>query len=96
MPPHTNREIAFASAKLRLGKRASTAPTCRLAILDALGQLPNDIVTTGQVHDYLARAGIDYPRSTVYKTILRMSNAEDTLLRVDGGFQVIATGPGLA
>jgi hypothetical protein len=73
---------------LRLGRRVSTALTCRLAILDALSHLPDDIVTADQLHDCLARENINYPRNTVYKTMLRMSNAADSLIRVDGGFRV--------
>ena len=93
MPAHTNRGIAFAGVNLRLQKRAYNAATCKVAILDALRRLPSiddDVTTVDQIHDLLALEGIEYPRNTVYKTMLRMSNAEDSLVRVAGGFRTMA------
>ncbi len=93
MPPHTNRNLAFTGTRLRLEKRAPTAPTCRLAILEVLTQLPgpdNGVITVDRILDLLILEGIEYPRSTVYKTMLRRSNAEDALVRVAGCFQTRA------
>jgi hypothetical protein len=80
VPAYTNQGLTFAGVSLRLAKRASNYPTCRLAILNALPRLPgadNEVVTVDRVRGLLAREGIEFPRNTVYKTMLRMSNAED-------------------
>ena len=93
MPPQTNRNLAFTGTRLRLEKRAPTAPTCRLAILEVLTQLPgpdNDVITVDRILDLLTLEGIGYPRSTVYKAMRRMSNAEDASVRVTGGFRTMA------
>ena len=93
MPPHTNRDLAFAGVSLRLGRLASAAPACRLAVLDALSCVPGGcgtVVTVDQVRDCLINKGNNYPRNTVYKTMLRMSATTDGLERADGGFRIHA------
>ncbi len=74
-------------------RSASNSPTCRLAILNALPRLQgadNEVVTVDRVRGLLAREVMEFPRNTVYKTMLRMSNAEDALVRVTGGFRTTA------
>lgn len=48
MPPHTNRGTSFAGPRLRLGRRASSEPTCGAAVTEVLATLPTGAFVTAE------------------------------------------------